>query len=95
MLQRTTELIRNKWKTELHIYTDGSLIPQKNIAAAAFWVPAFSYKQNKRLEHAASSMKTELAAIILALTWVEQLNLYTGAVIFSDSLSGLLAIKNE
>jgi len=95
MLQRTTELIRNKWKTELHVYTDGSLIPQKNIAAAAFWVPAFSYKQNKRLEHAASSMKTELAAIILALTWVEQLNLYTGAVIFSDSLSGLLAIKNE
>ena len=94
MLQCSEELIRTKWHTELHIYTDGSLIPQKDIASAAIWVPAFSYKQFKRLAHATSSMKPELAAIILALTWIDQLDLYTGAVIFSDSLSGLMAIKN-
>ena len=39
-------------------------------------------------------MKAELAAIALAIMWLNQLDLYTGAVIFSDSLSGLLAIKN-
>ena len=27
-------------------------------------------------------------------TWIDQLDLYTEAVIFSDSLSGLMAIKN-
>ena len=94
MLQLSEELIRTKWHTELHIYTDGSLVPQKDIAAAAFWVPAFSYKQYKRLAHASSSMKPELAAIVLALTWLDQPNLYTGAVILSDSLSSLMAIKN-
>ena len=67
---------------------------KKDIASAAFWVPAFSYKQFKRLAHASSSMKPELAAIVLALTWIDQLNLYTGAVILSDSLSSLMAIKN-
>ena len=46
-----------------------------------------------RLAYASSSMKTELAAIVLA-TWLDQLQLYTGAVIFSDSLSGLTAMKN-
>ena len=40
-------------------------------------------------------MKAELAAISLALTWIDQLNLYTGAVIFSDSLSGLMAIQSS
>ena len=39
-------------------------------------------------------MKPELAAIVLALTWIDQLDLYTGAVIFSDSLSSLIAIRN-
>ena len=95
MLQRSKELIREKWHSELHIYTDGSLVLNKNLASAAFWVPAFSYKQHKRLAHASSSMKAELAAISLALTWIDQLNLYTGAVLFSDSLSGLMAIQNS
>ena len=76
------------------MYTDGSLEPNKKLAAAAFWVPALKYKQYKRLAHASSSMKTELAAIALALIWIKQLHLYTGAVIFSDSLSGLTAIQN-
>ena len=95
MLQYTQEIIRKKWSSQLHIYTDGSVIPMKNIAAAAFWVPAFEYKQSKRLAYASSSMNAELAAIILSLYWLEQLNLYTGAVIFSDSLSGLSAIQNS
>ena len=95
MLQYTKELIRRKWFSELHIYTDGSMIPQTNVAAAAFWVPTFNIKQYKRLTYAASSMKAELAAIILALTWIDQLvDLHTGVVIFTDSLSGLMAIQN-
>ena len=66
-----------------------------NVAAAAFWVPTFNIKQYKRLTYAASSMKAELAAIILALTWIDQLvDLHTGVVIFTDSLSGLMAIQN-
>ena len=37
-----------------------------------------------------------MAAIVLALTWLLQLpGLYTGAVIFSDSLSSLQAIESR
>ena len=41
-----------------------------------------------------SVYRAELAAIILALNWIDQLPaLHTGAVILSDSLSALQCIK--
>ena len=35
-----------------------------------------------------------MAAIVLALQWIEETNIYTGAVIFSDCLSALTALKH-
>ena len=93
--QSSLDLINLKWKTQLHIYTDGSKDPQSGTSAAAFWVPALHIKKAKRLNNHTSSYRAELAAIMLALTWLEDADLHSGAVIFSDSLSSLLAIKQQ
>lgn len=94
--QMSLETINTKWNNQLHIFTDGSKLPKEGRCSASFCVPAFSYQQSKRLRDGTSSYRGELAAIMLALNWVKQLdNLYVGAVIFCDSLSALLAIKNK
>ena len=95
LLYCSNELIQRKWSTELHIYTDGSFVFEQHNASAAFWVPSLLYKQYKRLSYSISSYKAEMMAIILALTWLDQLDtIYVGVVIFSDSMSSLLSIKN-
>ena len=93
--QQSLELIHTKWSNQLHIYTDGSKVPDKGISSAAFYVPHFSIYQGKRLSNFTSSYRAELAAIILALEWVEDINIYTGVIIFSDSLSGLLSLQRQ
>ena len=94
--QRSLELIHQKWDHSLQIYTDGSKSPNTGKAAAAFYVPYYKYKESKRLQNYTSSYRAELAAIILALNWLNQLpGLYTGAVIFCDSLSALKALKRR
>ncbi|XP_030839764.1 uncharacterized protein LOC115923421 [Strongylocentrotus purpuratus] len=93
--QRSLELISTKWPIQLHIYTDGSKVPSFGISSASFYVPAFSFQQAKRLADHTSSFRAELAAIVLALNWLENINVYVGIVIFCDSVSALLAIKDE
>ena len=93
MRLRSIELIQSKWNNSLHIYTDGSKSPS-GTAAASFFVPHFSIRQSKRLTDHTSSYRAELAAITIALLWVEQLNLHTGVVIFTDSLSALLSMQS-
>ena len=63
-------------------------------AAASFFVPHFSIRQAKRLTNHTSSYRAELAAITIALLWIEQLNLHTGVVIFTDSLCALLSMQS-
>ena len=88
-------MINTKWKNYLQIYTDGSKSPEQESAAAAFFVPYYDYSLSKRLSNYTSSYRAEMAAIVLALEWLyNHPSLYTGAVIFSDSLSSLQAIKS-
>ena len=93
--QRSMELIKSKWQDQFHIYTDGSKEPTTGICAASFYVPAFHYSQSKRLTDYTSSYRAELAAIILALSWLETVDVYVSVVIFSDSLSSLVAILEQ
>lgn len=93
--QCSLELLDTKWPSQLHIYTDGSKVPDQGICSASFYVPAFSYHQSKRLTNNTSSFRAELAAIVLALSWLENINVYVGTVILSDSLSALHAIKEQ
>ena len=94
--QRSLELINQKWANHLHIFTDGSKFPDTGNASAAFFVPYYEYVESKRLQNNTSSYRAELAAIALALYWLHQLpSLYTGAVIFCDSLGAIEALKNN
>ena len=93
--QRSLELIGTKWSNQLHIYSDGSKIPNDGTVSASFYVPAFSLHQAKRMVDHTSSFRAELAAIVLALNWLEVVDVYVDTVIFSDSLSALQAIKEE
>jgi len=79
----------------LHIFTDGSKAPGSGRCSAAFYVPVFLYSQSKRLTDFTSSYRAELAAIALALDWVQSVEVYVGVVIFSDSLSSLMALQNN
>ena len=93
--QKSLELINSKWSNQFHIYTDGSKVPNTGICAASFYAPAFHYYQSKRLNDNTSCFRAELAAIILALYWIQSINVYVGTVIFSDSLSSLVAITEQ
>ena len=79
--QRSLELFSNKWPIQLHIYTDGSKVPNFGISSASFYVPAFSFQQAKLADHT-SSFRAELAAIVLALNWLENINVYVGHCYF-------------
>ena len=94
--QASLELIYQKWKNYLQIFTDGSKCQDTGSAAAAVFVPYYDYIESNRLQNNTSSYRSELAAIVLALDWLNQIpNLYTDAVIFCDSLSALEAIKSQ
>ena len=93
--QTSLELMYTKWKNELHIFTDGSKDPRTGACGASFWVPSFHVEQTRRLTNHTSSYRAELAAILLALYWIEDADLHSGAVIFSDSLSVLTALNQK
>ena len=63
--QTSLELICTKWKSKLHIFTDGSKDPRTGSCGASFWIPSFRVKQAKRLTNHTSSYRAELAAILL------------------------------
>ena len=81
----------------MHAYTDGSKIPDSGHTACSFYIPYFKIVKIKRLQNKIAIYRAELTAIILCLDWINEQNiqLYTGLVIFSDSLSAILAIKNS
>ena len=51
--------------------------------------------EQKRLHNDTSSYRAEQVAIIMALDWIENLNIYVGIVILSDSLSTINAIESQ
>ena len=91
----TLEHINIKWKNNLHIYTDGSRDPLNGNATASFYIPGMKIVQGKRMQDFTSSYRAELAAIVLALRWLDEANVYNKVVVLSDSLSALQAIKEN
>ena len=93
--QASLEVMYNKWQNYLHVYTDGSKSLEGKVASS-FYVPEYKCVQSKRMQNQTSVYRAELAAITLALYWIDQLPpLQTGVVIFSDSLSALEAIRSQ
>ena len=96
LLQLSLEMINTKWSNYMHAYTDGSKFPDTGRTTAAFHIPYYGKTEAKRLQNHISIYRAELISILLLLTWVNNQNiqLYTGIVIFSDSLSALQALNN-
>ena len=78
------------------LYTDGSKYPDTGRTTAAFHIPFYENTEAKRLQNNISIYRAEVISILLLLTWVNKQNIqiYTGVVIFYDSLSALQAINN-
>ena len=76
----------------LKIFTDGSK-QKNNRTASAVYIPEFNIKISKRISNECSIFSAELTAILLAMNWVREIKPLK-TVIFSDSLSSLLSIKN-
>ena len=81
----------------VHIYTDGSKDPDTGKTGMAFYVeplpPMKSFIGRARLNDNISVYATELTAILHALIWIKSNNReFSNYVIFSDSLSALMAI---
>ncbi len=76
-----------------YIYTDGSKDPETGHTAATMYVPRFRYRIAKRTSNHLSVYTTEMIAILLALQWVEEINI-PGVVICSDSFAALSSLKS-
>ena len=81
----------------VHIYTDGSKDPNTGKTGMAFYVeplpPMKSFIRRARLNDNISVYSTELIAILHALIWIKSNSVdNSNFVIFSDSLSALMAI---
>ncbi|XP_050975638.1 uridine 5'-monophosphate synthase isoform X1 [Labeo rohita] len=75
------------------IFTDGSKDPETGCAGAAVYVPMCEFYIKKRVTNHLSVYTTELLAIILALNWIEEMEI-NNSVIASDSFSALESIKS-
>lgn len=82
-----------KYYNNIQISTDGSKVPNTGKTGAAVYIPHFQKSILKRtLDHLAV-YTVELLAILLALTWIEEVgpNQY---IICSDSMASLISIAN-
>ena len=84
----------------VHIYTDGSKDPITGKTGMAVYVeplpPMKSFIGRARLNDNVSVYATELTAILHALLWIKSDNReFSDYVIFSDSLSALMAIEGS
>ena len=93
MQQSALELI-SKYKSYVHIYTDGSKVD--DLVACAFTVPSINVDKTFRVCNGSSIYTAELTALLEAVKWILNCDCYANCefVIFSDSLSVLTSIKN-
>ena len=85
------EIISKKWNHFLGIFTDASRL-QDGRTGIGFYIPKFNVRKKFKICDI-NIMRAELAAILMALEWVEEY-LPIAIVIFSDSNSALEAIRN-
>ena len=81
------------YSNSVFIFTDGSKEPVTGCAGAAVYIPLNDACIKKRLSDHLSVYTMELWAILLALQWIEEKNIYN-TVIASDSFSALMSIKS-
>ena len=89
--------ISTKYANHLRIYTDGSKVEEST--SAAMWIPSMEIGESWKLNHGRSRsiMGAELFAISRALHWLvlnQPLLPNTKVVVLSDSMSGIMAVKN-
>lgn len=89
--------IINNYTGDIHIYTDGS--KTENAVACAAYIINYTKTIQKRLHSNSSIFIAELTAINSSLSWLleQQLNnlkYENSAIIFTDSLSSLQALKH-
>ena len=85
------EVITKKWSHFLRIYTDASRL-QDGSTGLAFYIPKLKVRHKYKMCKV-NIMRAELAAILMALEWVEE-HLPIAVVILSDSNSALEAIRH-
>lgn len=76
--------IRRRYYSWLQIYTDGSKDPKTGRTAAAVVIPEFDVINGNRLTNNISVFVCEIAAMVVALQWVEEVRPQR-AVVLSDS----------
>ena len=83
----------SQYENSIHIFTDGSRTEDKKVSSA-FYVPSQNLLQSYRLTDKNSIYTAELVAILKSVQWIE--NAQPGKyVIFSDSLSSLVALDSQ
>lgn len=87
-------LIDSQYQQFLKIYTDGSKDPENNTNSCAFVIPELKVNKGYKLQSNLSIFMCELAAIFLALNWIQDFK-PLNTVFFVDSLSALQAIKGS
>ena len=76
------QIIHGKWKSSLHIYTDGSVDTSRNRVGCGFYVPEFKYKGVYRLPDTLSIFSAELMAIFFFLLFCGSLMLNQEKCVF-------------
>lgn len=85
--------LEKNYKESIFLFTDGSKDPQTGHTGAAVYIPVNQYHIKKRITNNISVYTTELIAILIALQWIEENDIYN-VVIASDSFSSLESIRS-
>ena len=93
--RRFQQILTDKWPNCNYIYTDGSKIASEsgNYTGAAWYESATNESEQLRLNSEFSVFSSELIALRAAIRHLQDLANAPKTVIFSDSLSSLLALK--
>ncbi|XP_070384135.1 uncharacterized protein [Dermacentor albipictus] len=92
--QTAASLLQERLGDHLHIFVDGSVIPDAGSSTAACVTPALQKSKLCRLSGHASSTAAELAGLHLAVDLLAEELPATPAAIFCDSKAALLCLQN-
>lgn len=92
--RKSQAFVEEKSMEALCIYTDGSKDPKTGRVAIAYYIPELDICKIARISDHLSVFVAEMVAILFAIVKIAEIK-PKKAVIFSDSLSGLIALKGE
>ncbi|XP_070392586.1 uncharacterized protein [Dermacentor albipictus] len=92
--QTASSLLQERLGDHLHIFVDGSVIPETGSSTAACVAPALQKSMLCRLPGHASSTAAELAGLHLAVDLLAEALPATPAAIFCESKATLLCLQN-